>query len=656
MAEGAFQEPAKEHVTQPGTMQLEPEELSKQIDRILKANNPNVGGTGMEHKEHYFSHKKDERCYKPVPTMDHTAFHFVMNGNAVKMEDEEARQQKREKEAQAEALRRAEEAEKNPELVEGSQDDASKKTKILKNRFNFTDRASQTFNNPMRDRHVMTEPPPIITFSSTATQWEIYDAYKEDQEQQQKAAGKGKARGKDGEGKKREDTAGGDQDEDILNSPQMLLSLKIMERMVNQNSCHDITDDYKYWDDMGDPFKPESGTLLPLWKFQSDKAKRKTVTAICWNPRYNDLFAVGYGSYEFLKQGTGMIHCWSLKNWSYPEYTFTTESGVMCVDFHHQHASLLACGLYDGTVLVFDIRQKNNKPIYQSTVKTGKHTDPVWQVYWAKEEGGKQLSFYSVSSDGRVTQWMLSKNELQHANVTELKITEGASGDKDDLDASLAGLSGGTCFDFQGTDFIVGTEEGKIRKCSTAYSSQDAESYDGHYMSVYSVQWNKRNESVFLSASADWTVKLWEKSSRKPLMSFDLSSPVGEAAWAPFSSTVFAAVTTDGHVHVYDLNKNKHEPMCDQLVVKKAKLTRISFNPKEPIVLVGDDRGMVSSLKLSPNLRGGPLESADAPQPAKKTKEQAPTKEQLMQAEVEKLNRIIEVVRKDRQLLEKQVA
>ncbi len=38
-------------------------------------------------------------------------------------------------------------------------------------------------------------------------------------------------------------------------------------------------------------------------------------------------------------------------------------------------------------------------------------------------------------------------------------------------------------------------------------------------------------------------------------------------------------------------------------VVKKAKLTKIVFNPKWPVVLVGDDKGCVTSLKLSPNLR-----------------------------------------------------
>jgi dynein intermediate chain 1 len=55
----------------------------------------------------------------------------------------------------------------------------------------------------------------------------------------------------------------------------------------------------------------------------------------------------------------------------------------MCLDFHPKFPALLAVGCYDGTVMVFDIRLKgNNKPIYQSTVRTAKHTDPVWEVHW----------------------------------------------------------------------------------------------------------------------------------------------------------------------------------------------------------------------------------------------------------------------------------
>ena len=89
---------------------------------------------------------------------------------------------------------------------------------------------------------------------------------------------------------------------------------------------------------------------------------------------------------------------------------------------------------------------------------------------------------------------------------------------------------------------------------------------------------------------------------------FDLNSAVGDVAWAPYSSTVFAAVTADGKAHVYDLNVNKHEAICVQTVVqkKKTKLTHVAFNPRFYILIVGDDRGHITSVKLSPNLRKMP--------------------------------------------------
>jgi dynein intermediate chain 1 len=39
---------------------------------------------------------------------------------------------------------------------------------------------------------------------------------------------------------------------------------------------------------------------------------------------------------------------------------------------------------------------------------------------------------------------------------------------------------------------------------------------------------------------------------------------------------------------------------------KRTKLTHITFNQHYPILLVGDDRGNITSLKLSPNLRRKP--------------------------------------------------
>ena len=70
----------------------------------------------------------------------------------------------------------------------------------------------------------------------------------------------------------------------------------------------------------------------------------------------------------------------------------------------------------------------------------------------------------------------------------------------------------------------------------------------GHDMTVYAVKWNHIHQRIFLSASADWTLKLWEGDNPRPVMTFDLNNPVGDAAWSPCSATVFAAVTDDGQV------------------------------------------------------------------------------------------------------------
>lgn len=205
----------------------------------------------------------------------------------------------------------------------------------------------------------------------------------------------------------------------------------------------------------------------------------------------------------------------------------------------------------------------------------------------------------------------------------QLKLVATTRDDPDEV--NLSGLAGGCCFDFNRHSehlFIVGTEEGKIHKCSKAYSGQYLETYQGHHMALYALKWNPFHPRVFISCSADWTVKIWVSAARKcvcgavltvlilqdhnishPVLSFDLGNAVGDVAWAPYSSTVFAAVTSDGKVHVFDLAENKHEPLCEQKVVKRAKLTHVSFNQSDPILIVGDDRGGVNSLKLSPNLR-----------------------------------------------------
>jgi dynein intermediate chain 1 len=122
-------------------------------------------------------------------------------------------------------------------------------------------------------------------------------------------------------------------------------------------------------------------------------------------------------------------------------------------------------------------------------------------------------------------------------------------------------------------------------------------------MAVYAVKFNPFNGNYFLSVSADWTVKLWDLNEAEPIMTYDLNGSVGDVAWSPYSSAVFAAVNAEGKLFIFDLSQNKYAPVCEQQIVKKAKLTHLSFSNNEPIILVGDDRGTIVSVKLPPTLR-----------------------------------------------------
>ncbi|XP_004047998.5 dynein axonemal intermediate chain 1 isoform X5 [Gorilla gorilla gorilla] len=624
---------SKATVRPPDQLELTDTELKEEFTRILTANNPHA-------PQNIVRYSFKEGTYKPIGFVNQLAVHYTQVGNLIPKDSDEGRRQHYRDELVAgsqESVKvisetgnlEEDEEPKELETEPGSQTDVpaagaaekvteeelmtpkQPKERKLTNQFNFSERASQTYNNPVRDRECQTEPPPRTNFSATANQWEIYDAYVEELEKQEKTKEKEKAKTpvakKSGKMAMRKLTSMESQTDDLIKLSQ---AAKIMERMVNQNTYDDIAQDFKYYDDAADEYRDQVGTLLPLWKFQNDKAKRLSVTALCWNPKYRDLFAVGYGSYDFMKQSRGMLLLYSLKNPSFPEYMFSSNSGVMCLDIHVDHPYLVAVGHYDGNVAIYNLKKPHSQPSFCSSAKSGKHSDPVWQVKWQKDDMDQNLNFFSVSSDGRIVSWTLVKRKLVHVDVIKLKVEGSTTEVPEGLQLHPVGC--GTAFDFHKEIdymFLVGTEEGRIYKCSKSYSSQFLDTYDAHNMSVDTVSWNPYHTKVFMSCSSDWTVKIWDHTIKTPMFIYDLNSAVGDVAWAPYSSTVFAAVTTDGKAYIFDLAINKYEAICIQPVAaKKNRLTHVQFNLIHPIIIVGDDRGHIISLKLSPNLRKMPKE------------------------------------------------
>lgn len=69
----------------------------------------------------------------------------------------------------------------------------------------------------------------------------------------------------------------------------------------------------------------------------------------------------------------------------------------------------------DGRVIIYDVRRNDASKILNAGESSGKHRDPVWELRWVERErvvGDDQSrgeTLISVSTDGRVTEWIIRK-------------------------------------------------------------------------------------------------------------------------------------------------------------------------------------------------------------------------------------------------------
>ncbi|XP_050674717.1 dynein intermediate chain 2, ciliary [Leptidea sinapis] len=480
------------------------------------------------------------------------------------------------------------------------------RVKKLANQFNFCERAALTYVFPRRSVETQSIPPSRINFGSTALQSIIFDFYNEDYAKKMKEKEDEKPKRLKKKAAKNAKTAQQIHDEQL--AQRIREAWTVLERLVNQNIYDDISQDYRYWDDPSDEFREGMGSLLPLWKFQYEPMRNHAVCDVQWNPHYQDLFAVAYGSLDFTaQQKNGCLCLYSIKNPAFPEYSVVTESPVICLDVYKEIPYLICIGMYDGNVCVYNAQLTLESSYqYKSDAVRDKHSNIVWEVRWGARLIDGEASFFSISGDGRVVQWAVMPGELQATTIITLSSSVPPISGPDGTLLRVNSCGSTICFHPEKEEiFMVGAEDGMVHTCSLKYNRNYVRSVQGHHMPVYRISYNYYNNSLYATCSGDWRVKIWEDGRDEPLFMFELGSPVGDVKWAPYSSTVFAACTADGKVYVYDLNVNKYRPICVQAVVSKKtkKLTRLDFNKRLPVIVCGDTKGTCHVLKLSPNLR-----------------------------------------------------
>ena len=151
----------------------------------------------------------------------------------------------------------------------------------------------------------------------------------------------------------------------------------------------------------------------------------------------------------------------------------------------------------------------------------------------------------------------------------------------------------GLCFDFCLNDamkYVAGTEDGPIHMCSCSYNEQHLESYFGHSGAVYRLRWSPHCPNTFLSCSADWTIKLWNQERAAAVFTFQPTTDYGaDVCWSPTNSTVFASVTGNGRVDLWDVAVNTLDPVKSLETGKR--LSSVAFAADSPGLVTGDASG-----------------------------------------------------------------
>ncbi|GFY58844.1 dynein intermediate chain 1, axonemal [Trichonephila inaurata madagascariensis] len=178
--------------------------------------------------------------------------------------------------------------------------------------------------------------------------------------------------------------------------------LRLCERMLDQNTTV-ANLDYDYYDNPNDQFRPNVGSLLPLWKLSLKEAPRSPVTCLSWNTHYTDLFAIGFRERRHdqdeddddlgLMREKGCVCILSLKGPSYPEKIYHCLCGVTSVAFHPSDPRLVAVGFTEGSLAIFDLKWQDAVPRGLDT-KFNKcyHFDLVGDVSYAYFRKGLKKS------------------------------------------------------------------------------------------------------------------------------------------------------------------------------------------------------------------------------------------------------------------------
>ncbi|KAN0088532.1 WD40-repeat-containing domain protein [Tylopilus felleus] len=381
----------------------------------------------------------------------------------------------------------------------------------------------------------------------------------------------------------------------ILTAPEFLdfveQSSKIVQRALNDG--YDYIRDYTVGTETnGDD--SEGKRVKRICAFYDERyGKNRSITDVDWSPKYPELSVASYNKNPAaLNEPDGIVAVWNLHLLERPEFVFHSQSDVLSVTFSPFHSNLVFGGTYSGQILLWDTRSKH-LPVLKTPLSAAGHTHPVYAMQMVGTQNAHNL--ITSSTDGTVCSWLVDM--LAQPQETLELIHAGHN---------KTGEVAVTTLDFpdnETTTFWVGTEEGNVYQANR-YDRAGAKAglnqydiYKGHAGPVMGLNFHPLVGPVdfsdlFLTASVDWTVKLWRaKNVTKPsttvqaiapIYSFDEADDyVYDVKWHPTHPALFSTVDGSGKFDLWNLNTDTEVAVVSTNVGSGRGINKMEWDRKD---------------------------------------------------------------------------
>uniref|UniRef100_A0A671QEB6 Cytoplasmic dynein 1 intermediate chain 2-like n=1 Tax=Sinocyclocheilus anshuiensis TaxID=1608454 RepID=A0A671QEB6_9TELE len=366
-------------------------------------------------------------------------------------------------------------------------------------------------------------------------------------------------------------------------------STRFMERALSEHV--DVFFDYSGRDMEEKEGEMQAGTKLSLNRKFVDEhwSKQRVVTCLDWSPQYPELLVASYNNNEEAPhEPDGVALVWNMKyKKTTPEYVFHCQSAVMSAVFAKFHPNLVVGGTYSGQIVLWDNRSNRRTPVQRTPLSAAAHTHPVYCVNVVGTQNAHNL--ISISTDGKMCSWSLDMLS-QPQDSMELVFKQSKSVAVTSMSFPLGDVN----------NFVVGSEDGSVyTACRHGSRAGISEMFEGHHGPITGIHCHTAAGPVdfshlFLTASFDWTVKLWSTKNNKPLYSFeDNSDYVYDVMWSPVHPALFACVDGLGRVDLWNLNNDTEVPTASMSVDGSPALNRLRWSQSGREIAVGDSEGQI---------------------------------------------------------------